>query len=88
MKRRARLVASVAWPAFLTAALLEIAVFAFVDPAALHMLDGSRLALSDTAIYSLAFLVFWAIAMGAGYLTLMLNQSADEVNALSRGDWR
>ncbi len=88
MKRRARLVATVAWPAFLTAAILEIAVFAFVDPASLHMLDGSSLNVSDTAIYSLAFFGFWVIAMGAGYLTLMLNRSADEVNALSRGNWQ
>jgi hypothetical protein len=52
------------------------------------MLDGSRLTLSDTAIYSLAFFGFWAIAMAAGYLTLILNRSADEVNAMSRGNWQ
>ncbi len=88
MKQRARLVASVVWPAFLTAAVLEIAVFAFVDPAAMRTLGGAQLGLSDTAIYSVAFFVFWAIAIGTGYLTLMLHRSADEVNALSRSNWR
>ena len=88
MKRRTRLVASVAWPGFLMAAVMEIAVFAFVDPASMHLLDGSQLPMSATAVYSLAFIVFWLIAMAAGYLTLMLNRSADEVNALSRGNWK
>lgn len=88
MKRRTRLVASVAWPGFLTAAVLEIFVFAFVDPASLRLLDGSQVPLTATAIYSMAFFCFWAVAMVAGYLTLMLNRSADEVNALSRGDWQ
>lgn len=80
MKQRARLAASVAWPAFLAAAVLEIAVFAFVDPSTLQMLDGSRLELSETAVYSLTFLVFWAVAGVAGGLTLLLNRSAEEIN--------
>ena len=41
MKRLARRAVSVAWPAFLCAAVLEIAVFAFVDPQAVHWLNGS-----------------------------------------------
>ncbi len=86
MKRAARRAASVAWPAFLCAALLEIAVFAFVDPRALHTLDGDALALSDAAIYSLAFFGFWAIAAVGGLLTLVLHGSAEEVNAAPLAD--
>lgn len=81
MKCLARRVVSVAWPAFLCAAVLEIAVFAFVDPQAMHMLNGSEVPLSDTGTYSLAFFIFWAIAAAGGYLTLILHGSAEEVNA-------
>jgi hypothetical protein len=81
MKRLARRAVSVAWPAFLCAAVLEIAVFAFVDPQALQLLNGSEMPLSDTATYSLAFFVFWAIAAAGGFLTLILHGSAEEVNA-------
>ncbi len=81
MKQQARRVVSVAWPAFLCAAALEIAVFAFVDPQTLQLLNGSELGLSDMAAYSLAFFVFWAVAAGGGYLTLILYSSAEEVNA-------
>jgi hypothetical protein len=45
MKHQARRVVSVAWPAFLCAAVLEIAVFAFVDPQAMQLLNGSDLPL-------------------------------------------
>lgn len=83
MKHQARRVVSVAWPAFLCAAVLEIAVFAFVDPQAMQLLNGSDLPLSDTAAYSLAFFVFWVIAAAGGYLTLILYSSAEEVNAQS-----
>lgn len=81
MKRLARRMASVAWPSFLTAAVLEIAVFAFVDPQSLRLLNGSDLPLSDTATYSLAFFLFWLIAAAGGLLTLILHSSAEEVNA-------
>ena len=81
MKRLARRVASIAWPAFLVAAVLEIAVFAFVDPRSLHTLGGTELPLSDTAIYSLAFLLFWVCTgVGCG-LTVLLERSAQEVNS-------
>ncbi len=81
MKRFARRVASVAWPGFLSAALLEIAVFAFVDPQTLRTLEGVEILLSDTAVYSLAFLVFWIITSAGGVLTLLLHSSAEAVNA-------
>lgn len=81
MKRLARRAASIAWPAFLVAAVLEIAVFAFVDPRSLHTLGGAQLPLSDTAIYSIAFLVFWVCTGVACGLTVLLERSADDVNA-------
>jgi hypothetical protein len=50
MNRFARRLAIVIWPAFLVAGVLEIAVFAFVDPSAVHAPDGRPLGLTDTAI--------------------------------------
>ena len=70
-----------AWPAFLVAAVLEVAVFAFVDPLSLRSIGGAALELSAMAVYSLAFLVFWACTAVACGLTMLLASSADEVNA-------
>ncbi len=83
MKRLARRVAAVAWPAFLVAAVLEIGVFAFVDPQSLHTLGGSSLEWSDSTVYSLAFFFFWAATAGACALTMLLQRAADEINSRS-----
>ncbi|MBE0549722.1 MAG: hypothetical protein IH627_19100 [Rubrivivax sp.] len=81
MKHLARRAATIAWPAFLGAGALEMAVFAFVDPATLSLPGGEALGLSPTAVYSLAFFVFWAVVAAACALTLLLAGGADEVNA-------
>lgn len=80
MKQFARRAATIAWPAFLGAGVLEIAVFAFVDPATLSLPGGEALGLSATTVYSVAFFVFWAIAAAACALTWLLAQGAEEVN--------
>jgi hypothetical protein len=69
----------IAWPAFLVAGLLEMLVFALVDPQDLHWF-GQDLELSRQAIYTLAFFVFWALAMVSSGLTLLLGMSSAEVN--------
>lgn len=81
MKRFAHRAATIAWPAFLGAGALEIAVFAFVDPATLSLPGGEALGLSATTVYSVAFFVFWAVAAAACALTWLLARGADEVNA-------
>lgn len=81
MKPTLHSLATVVWPAFLVAAVLEIAVFAFVDPLSLHTVSGAALELSATAVYSLAFLVFWACTSVACALTLLLASSAEVINA-------
>jgi hypothetical protein len=81
MRRHARRAAAIAWPAFMVASILEIAVFAFVDPLSLHTLGGAEIGLSATAVYSLAFFVFWAATAAACLLTLVLERSAEDVNA-------
>ena len=67
------------WPAFLVAGLLEILVFAMVDPQDLHWF-GQPVELSRQGVYTLAFFAFWAIAMLASGLTTLLSMSPFEVN--------
>ncbi len=81
MKHLARRAATIAWPAFLGAGVLEMAVFAFVAPTTLSLPGGEALGLSPLAVYSLAFFVFWAAAAAACALTLLLARGADELNA-------
>lgn len=68
----------IAWPAFLVAAVLEMVVFALVDPGDLHW-SGSPLALSREAVYTLAFFVFWGLTMASSALTTLLALPASEL---------
>jgi hypothetical protein len=69
----------IAWPAFLVAGLMEMAVFAVVDPADLNWM-GSSINGSREAVYTVAFFVFWALAMVSSALTTLLSLSPFEVN--------
>ena len=81
MNRLAQQLAIIAWPAFLAAGAIEMFVFAFVEPASLHALGGGALELSATAVYSIAFLGFWAIVAATNAAALWLARSAGEINA-------
>lgn len=67
----------VLWPAFLMAGVLEIGVFALVDPSELHWPGGATIELSRQAVYSLAFLAFWAVVAVASAITAVLMQAVD-----------
>lgn len=69
----------IAWPAFLAACVLELVVFALVDPQDLQWF-GQPLAWSRQAVYTMAFFVFWAIAAASSGLTVLLGKSPAEVN--------
>jgi len=69
----------IAWPAFLVAGVLEMIVFAMVDPSDLHWF-GQPLELSRQAVYTLAFFVFWGVTMASSALTTLLSLSPFEVN--------
>lgn len=69
----------IAWPAFLMAGILEVLVFAFVDPQDLHWF-GQPLEFSRKGVYAIAFFVFWAITMVSSALTTLLAMSPFEVN--------
>lgn len=81
MKQLARRVATIAWPAFLGAGVLEMAVFAFVDPATLSLPGGKALDLSATTVYSVTFFLFWAVTTASCALTRVLARGANEINA-------
>ena len=62
------------WPSFLAASALEMLVFAQIDPTELRwaQMQGG---LSSQAIYSIAFFIFWLLALASSLLTACLIQS-------------
>lgn len=71
------------WPAFLMAGVLEMLVFSVVNPGDLHGLGLDALGWSSQTIYSVAFLVFWAVISGAGAITWLLHQTDEDINRQS-----
>ena len=69
----------VAWPAFLVAAVLEMLVFAVLDPESLSLF-GERLAWSRYSVYTVTFFIFWGMTMVSSALTTLLAMSPFEVN--------
>ena len=70
----------VAWPAFLSACVLEMLVFALVDPSSLRWFGGETLDLGPTTVYSLAFFVFWGVIAMAGLMTRLLEGDPEHIN--------
>lgn len=59
---------SILWPAFLSACVFELLIFALVDPADLRWgRDGEGM--SRQGIYTLSFFVFWGMAACSCALT-------------------
>ncbi|MBY4595483.1 hypothetical protein [Ottowia caeni] len=69
----------IAWPAFLVAAVLEMMVFAVLDPDSLSLF-GSRVEWSREAVYTVTFFIFWGMMMICSALTTLLAMSPFEVN--------
>jgi hypothetical protein len=68
----------VLWPAFLMAGVLEMLVFAWVDPQELRGLDTIP-PVSRAAVYTLSFLLFWGlIATAAGITAWLWNAPRDD----------
>jgi hypothetical protein len=67
------------WPAFLVAGVLEVLVFAMVDPNDLHWF-GQPVTMSRQGIYTVAFFVFWGVTAASSALTTLLSMSPFEVN--------
>ena len=71
---------TILWPAFLMAGVLEMLVFALVDPGSRHWFGGAPMEWPASAIYTLALFAFWAVIASASALTQWPDQSAAEVN--------
>lgn len=69
----------IAWPSFLMAGVLELLVFAVIDPQDMHWF-GQPFDISRQAVYTLGFFVFWVVTSLAGSLTLFLSLPPHEVN--------
>jgi hypothetical protein len=74
---------AVLWPAFLMAAVLEVLVFAFVDPESLHWIGGAPMGAASNTIYSVSFFAFWAVIAVACLMTERLAESDEDVNSRS-----
>lgn len=73
--RFGRTLMGLGWPAFLAACLLELAVFALVDPHDLQW-AGQPLGWSRLGAYSAAFFLFWAVSTVGCALTALLVRRA------------
>ena len=65
-----------AWPAFLAACVLELLVFALVDPLELQW-AGHALGWSRQSVYTISFFVFWCVTLGACALATLLRLPPD-----------
>jgi hypothetical protein len=68
----------VLWPAFVMAGVLEMLVFAVVDPGSLHGLDAEPIGWSRSAVYSVSFFIFWAVIAAATAITRWLERPVVE----------
>jgi len=65
-------VMTILWPSFAMAGVLEGLVFSVVDPTELRWLGQLPIEASPQAVYTLAFLAFWAVISTSGALTTLL----------------
>ncbi len=84
MKTRAL---QILWPAFLMAGVLEMLVFAVIDPAELHWFGGPAIGWPRQAIYTVTFLIFWALISTAGALTALLSSREEDAPSARNGGW-
>lgn len=68
------------WPAFLMAGVLEMLVFAVVDPASLQWFGIEPIRWSARAIYSVTFLIFWGVIATGAAITQLLQSTGGPVD--------
>jgi hypothetical protein len=69
----------IAWPSFLMAGVLELLVFAVVDPQDMNWF-GQPFEFSRQAVYTLSFFIFWLVTAIASGMTTLLSIPPFEVN--------
>jgi hypothetical protein len=67
------------WPSFIVAGIAEGVFFTLFDPTDLALFD-SPIPASRTAIYSVGFFAFWALAAASSALTCFFQRTSTEVN--------
>lgn len=68
------------WPAFLVAGVLEMLVFAVVDPGDLHGFGGAAIQWPRQAVYTVTFLLLWAaVAASAAISALLMRPVQEEI---------
>ena len=65
------------WPAFFVAGVLDMLVFAAVDPGDLHWFGSVPIGASPNAVYTVTFLLFWGAIATAGAVTALLSVETD-----------
>ena len=74
------------WPAFLMAGVLEVLVFALVDPQQLHV-GSAPLPLSSQAVYTISFFVFWAVIAASAAISRWLEGADAGADRLSSSSY-
>lgn len=69
----------IAWPSFLMAGVIEMLVFAMVDPQDLSWF-GHTLDMSRQGVYTLSFFVFWFVISISSALTALLASPPVPIN--------
>jgi len=64
------------WPAFVMAGVLEMLVFAVVDPGSLHWFGSDAIEWSRNTVYSVTFLIFWGVIGLSAAVTQFLDDPA------------
>lgn len=67
------------WPSFIVGGIAEGVFFTLIDPQELYLL-GEPVHWSATAVYSVGFFLFWAVAAASSAFTCFLQRSAGDVN--------
>lgn len=69
------------WPSFIVGGIAETVFFTLIDPQELYLL-GEPVHWSATAVYSVGFFMFWAIAAASSAFTCFLQRTASDINRL------
>ena len=67
----------IVWPSFLMAGVMEMVVFAMVDPQDLHLFHQA-IDVSRQGIYTLSFFIFWIICAASSSLSVFLYMEPKE----------
>ncbi len=70
----ARQALMILWPAFVMAGVLEMLVFAVVDPGELRWFGADPIEWSRSTVYSVSFFIFWGVIAISAAITALLEE--------------